>query len=817
MHLQLSDTPTKYFTICGMDYLDGPFCDPGYQDERTSVATASCLPVDVRLIMEMAWDQFEDMPSTQDYLERGISPETMHEAGYFNEEPLGLSPRSASILNLDNVMEAAWDGNPPDTTCGQLDSTSSLFQAGGVQTTPSDNNGDPASLGTLYPEALDTHSKIWNREASNLPQQQSNFSYHSKPMPRRQNHACDQCRASKKACDLAMNASTSQKHAQSPPCTTCMVRGQDCTTVWAVKRQSAQEARRASRAARNLQTGESVVKWTSTDGATPERHFGIPTPTSTIEIELARKLIANDTCTEQFHLYVDAFDVPISQCLLSGSMPPRYSLGVIAFESLSRSPYISDQVKRANSWVETCWSASTQETGLASMAAAPHLFRTVSMLDALFCRPSTLKAGSHTAARDAAITEAYKWVAVATAAQFSLETVQADCSTQPASESTRVRSRDIAIAAWRKAKEKVFGNIAATDSFRLAQSLVLFGFISPPSESKEDQALCEEDSTFAFCEGLRRLQTLCGKARATMEADTQCTASQSACAAKGTVLSHVAADVLELIGAVEWFVAMVNSIIIGTSKGSICPLPVDASQTCAHDPKAKSSLLRPSYDHDLDNAILARARSEAKAVTTVWFQAGDNDHSIIQAGRQSASVAILLWKAVSRFIIAIDPIRTGSDNADYDLILQRYSTAAAIIELWRTTFGAFDTLANVSLQRYRRQAWRMFAFCSNDTDLAILLFHDAVAELEAQVSLSSSSIAEQRLARTLRETNSFRARQRLLSAAQVSIVAASCQSGFTTNLSEVAIHPVSLPPLYRRLMGIPSFCRQWRVTYAKSC
>lgn len=69
----------------------------------------------------------------------------------------------------------------------------------------------------------------------------------------------------------------------------------------------------------------------------PESLVDVLGSLSRTEADLARQFTARVTCSQQFEIYVDTFDIPISECLAGGSMPPRYSLGVTACTPLENS------------------------------------------------------------------------------------------------------------------------------------------------------------------------------------------------------------------------------------------------------------------------------------------------------------------------------------------------------------------------------------------------------------------------------------------------------------------------------------------------
>lgn len=660
-----------------------------------------------------------------------------------------------------------------------------------------DKNGNNGQEQEKFEEPSTTARKPGEISPSKSPISTQDFS-RKRPL-RRQNHACDTCRSSKKACDLPLDVSVSHGYKVSRECTTCKIRGVECRAEWLSKKQSLKQAKKRAKLAQ-----QSAL---DTDSANHDQKLaiqttvGIPTPTSTTETELARQFMAQLTCSEYFHLYVQSFDMPVTQCLISGSMLPRYSLGVGGYIPLCRSPQISAHIQRANSWIETCWPVSiSNHAPPTSLVSTPHLFSALSVLDALFFSASgTQKESQSKSCRDVLITDTYKQVAVATAAQFVLSKVKnPNCESKTNIRAENVAGlRDVAHAAWCKARDMLFRNISATRSFRLATSLVLFGLIFPTVSSSEDRQMCEEDSRYALQEGLTRLRSLSSQARCRLEAVQyvnefrDLTQSQIIEPLQSLSLND-RANVLELVGAMEWMVSLINSIIIGTSRGTICPLAFDDYD--AEDKMQDNRILdsRQSSEEcesEIDGFILTRTEERSKS-PAICQELGD-DNAMIHAGRATSSVSILLWRSMARFTIA-------AETHDYETVLRWYITTTSLINIWRNTFGSLD--ANTRLSFHQPGCRRIFAFYSNDGDLAILLFHEAAQKLAARLSTDPTSPAEQQLVNTLRRARAYHKKQRLMSAIMVSVIAASYNDVSPTesetpiaDFDNIALHPVCLP------------------------
>ncbi|KAA8651008.1 hypothetical protein EYZ11_004307 [Aspergillus tanneri] len=572
--------------------------------------------------------------------------------------------------------------------------------------------------------------------------------------PRRQNHTCDQCRFSKKACRLPPNVTIYNKK-PSTSCSTCKIRGLECTVAWlAGKRSSLLDKKRANAVSYLPKHGEkdNLPDHGIVDRCekTPDRKLlDVLESVCTTDADLTRKVTAREVGVQQFNLYVDVYDLPLSECLFHGCMPPSYSLGVAAWVPLRKNLQLSSYWDTATAWIKGCWDLDAVSTGV-----APYIFRTASVLDALF-QPRV------TSQRNVSITETYRWAAIAIAAQFA--------TTAPTPEGNPL-SHDIAVAAWQKAKTMVFGNISAVRSFRIALSLFIFGCILPPPSSATRDAP-QEDAIYARAEGLRRLQTLCARARVSV------TTADHLRDLPNETMDQIG----ELIGATEWLTTIVHSVTVSTMRGSNCGSP-------------EQLLLL----HELEDSVITRAQTIRQPFTTRWCH-GLADDDFIAMLRLSGSVVVLLWKSLADLTVAWEAERAP---VNYGEVHQRYEAAVSLIEIWRATFGALDEMMKGALQQLRGELWRMVSLCSNDANLPILLFCDVAQRIEFDLERLPNPEGEEGLVallEALQSTRSYRKQQRLASATQVSIVASTCYGvsrpgfqgtgGLKASIMDIGSHP----------------------------
>ncbi|KAL5366565.1 hypothetical protein BJX96DRAFT_180847 [Aspergillus floccosus] len=529
------------------------------------------------------------------------------------------------------------------------------------------------------------------------------------------------------------------------------------------------------------------------------------------EDDLARHLAGRDTLSQQFNLYVDVIDMPISQCLLQGSMHPRYNLGIAALGPLSDSSHMSVYFHRANVWIKSCW--ETQTSSLASTTAAPHLLRATSVLDALF-QYNGNQHGHLSTSRDASVAETYKWVTIASAAQFTAFNHQSEGPGQPGPWDPHLHSRDIAIVTWRRAKELLFQNISSFRSFRLSMSLLLFGLIAVPNPGDQFAAF-EEDATFALCEGVRRMKMLCSEARACVLANVEAEAFRYPKARFHSVQmlpTDVRGNILELIAAIEWMSIMTNSIVVASSRGNICPLPLELCDTTVERPDSAQKSTQASvsdassiallHDYEIDNSITSRAKEGECAFIALLCKNGTED-LVLQAARQSGAVVILLWVCLACFTLDIESIRNGNPN--YEAAHRRYTIAVRLVELWRLSFGTLDSTTAFCIEKSASDVRRLAGFCLNDGVLAILTFCKATQRLETYLEGQPSTPQKESLASHLRSSRSCRKKQRLLAAQELATFAKVSQGiaspgfqgtcGLKSHIQDIAAHPPKpMPP-----------------------
>ncbi|KAJ3472600.1 hypothetical protein NLG97_g10857 [Lecanicillium saksenae] len=495
-------------------------------------------------------------------------------------------------------------------------------------------------------------------------------------------------------------------------------------------------------------------------------------PAIAIESQLALQAVARDTRDALFELYIDIFDKPLSQCILPGSMPPRHQLGVAALSPLSKSALISTPFSTAGQWIRSCDGAAQGFGRRGSTDAIPQIFHALSLLDALFQQEPRWRVSE---SRNTAITEAYRWVAVACAAQFS---------PAAAAQVGRATRLELLLASFRRARGLIFESMSAVTSFRLAFSMLVFGCISLPGTGQETQDL-RQDASYALGEGMRRLRLLCSRANEMLQGPD---AGGASLHQKLTLSPCTCQLVRELVAGVEWLTDIMIATIISSSRSinlaspASCQLETTLSQyhRSIHFPDVNLTLLLlgGKNQEEAENGILARTTTQTKSAILLWEAAlpinfinlddADRDGSILAGARHATSTAVLLWKALASITVATEAgVTTNKECAEVERL---YEKMGRLIELWRRAFGRFDFNTELHLGKAPSDVCHVFKVCSNDSDLAILLFCDLVDNLEDTLAVDAGGMlpSQQRhLLGTLRADRPRRNEQQLISAVQL--------------------------------------------------
>lgn len=623
---------------------------------------------------------------------------------------------------------------------------------------------------------------------------------------RKQNRSCDPCRSAKRACDLPPDTTLSNNLPLSP-CSMCTLRGKVCTIAWRSAKQASHNTKKhvseSFFKSRFTGLGPNTIEHVN-DGLSPTS----PTTLPRHDLALICRTMDSQTCFQKLRVYIHIFDNPISNLLSTKCMPPCYSLGITALTPLKCNTQLAARFNQAESSIMNSWESRSPPQLRSSPTS--RLFLAASILDLLFQRPYSRSEHERLTSRDIALIETYKWVAIATGSQFVVNE-----SGTVEEEKSHDQARDIAYATWCKAKHMVFENIAASKSFRLGLSLLLFGTILPPTGTDRSSDF-EEEAAYALHEGIRRLRTLCAEARSCHQGvDIQSpvikplggpTPSERQCLFQ-RLSPEAHGNILELIAAFEWLVEMSQSVAIALSPFGSFPVDLSFNNINSECPQVKEfsgqmSGVKSVYNgrnlKPMDDDIIARVKAVTQPVTELWTQ-GAAEQFVLDTVLELGSFVVIMWKALARLTLATRKWRTGNVN-DAE-IHQHFNTMSFLIDLWRTSFGTIDCDSAKSLQLSTTNVRLSVFFCATDGDLAVLLFYELCCHLQNHFR-NQPQEQENCLHETLNLTKHHRDSQRLTSAMQMSYLASAnrgvSSSGFQkkggimAHLGDIRAHPVSL-------------------------
>lgn len=618
--------------------------------------------------------------------------------------------------------------------------------------------------------------------------------------PRRQNRSCDPCRSAKRACDLPPNRHPLEQFTLSP-CSMCKVRGTICTVAWRASKQSSYNTKKLASSTKH--------HFPHNDTDLANEHTGddpLHTTPSRYDCDLVYRTIASQTCYQKLGAYIDIFDIPMSKLLSEKCMPPCYSFGIAALAPLRRNPQLAAGFYQVELCIMKSWEMGPFSRQLTS--ARSRLFLTASILDLLFQR-SDSSSGYVRLSRDIALADTHKWVAIAAGSQFSVN--ENDFQNK---EKFRERARDIAYTTWLKAKHMIFDNIAASKSFRLGLSLLLFGTILPPTGTDQSRDY-EEDAAYALQKGITRLKILCAEARTYLQ-DDACSSVITPLVGRHSpvqkqclfqCLSQEAHEsILELIAAFEWLVEMSQGVATALfpSRGVTVIPTFDKSnhnKTSFKEELCQNSDVKGADNGQdsipMDDAIIARVKAAARPVTVLWTQ-GSAEQPLRIALLESASLVVLMWKILSRLTIATENLSAG--QVKHTEIHQNFKQMIMLVDLWRTTFGTIDYFSAMILQQLTADVRRCVIFCAFDGDLAVLLFCELSIRLQSYLS-NQSLLSGNSLRERLALNKCYRNCQRITSAMQISYLASANHGvsspgfqgkfGLKANIEDIRAHPVS--------------------------
>lgn len=553
------------------------------------------------------------------------------------------------------------------------------------------------------------------------------------PKRRSQFHSCDQCRRSKRACNLSQSQS---------PCLTCITRDLDCTSEWLDQRSAhATHADPSPSSFARKKRRENAPGMDAVSG-----HPAHDQPLLMINESLSQALLSQAIVARKFRVFLIAYEFPLSHWLAE-ECNPHSSLLLGGIKAVPLPGQVTNHGGRFHATMQKVYQgvASYQLYTDASLSLPPRFIYALAALDMLLGDKLRLRSRSVISmekrlADESAIGNAIKWTIVASASQFNAFTSPAT----PSQDGTRYGIPFLATDTWHKARKQLF-DCMSLQSFRLSFALILFGLSSIPVQGQGDQSemgqQLSEDAAFALRQGLERMGDLCFRARHMLPAWAEE-------GREPTLAATAAAAVVEsMLGSIEWLLVMVKSVVILTDTDMARVLAPDASILGRSE--LADLLLVQEEDRTVELSVTSMSttiwesivmqslydRSTKQAISSSLSQ------SVIQAIlRRASSLKVVLWKAVGDLyaLKRSRPICNASVKTGYRLTL-------GLIQLWHQTYGDLCTHLVGSTAIPSAVTQSMFAFVSNHVNLAVLHFIGCIEEEEDQEMQASSWTKELRL------------------------------------------------------------------------
>ncbi|TKY86588.1 hypothetical protein EX895_004737 [Sporisorium graminicola] len=523
---------------------------------------------------------------------------------------------------------------------------------------------------------------------------------------RTQYRSCDQCRASKRACDLSATTLSS--------CSTCITRQIECTTQWLGQKNKKQKQLLPP----------------------PDLASVSPSSPSASDSNMLSDALAEHVKGCKLRMYTNLFEFPFSHWLAPGCNP--YFPSFDSLDSHTPDAQLDRCVQLTSGVHDQLKGASTNPS---------KLIQQFSLLDALLLSRQCQQRGidiDHIAAprlrgireRNKVIDEALTWTAVAHAFQY---TATADFVASGAQRAeARTRSRTLTTAAWQKARAALFSNVSF-HSFRNAFAFLIFGTITPPTTHIAGQASPAEDTAFAVAHGLRLMHTLCQQAKSFL-VSTHSTSNAS---------TNV---VLHALKATTWFYDIAKAILTPIVKGLIGD-DATASLYCDVDPFISSDRATLFHNPAFVRGLIGAEKSPDTLVSHVsspaslsidpvasdpWTRVVDQARAGLMSSaiisfkldawaagelidihhelNEAAAYKILIWKAV-------DDLETEPNRS---LALD---VAIAIASQWHASHAVVVDSALSAYHRLNPESRTMLSFAVQHSSLGLFYLDTLISKL----------------------------------------------------------------------------------------
>ncbi|EST10078.2 Zn(2)-C6 fungal-type DNA-binding domain protein [Kalmanozyma brasiliensis GHG001] len=303
---------------------------------------------------------------------------------------------------------------------------------------------------------------------------------------RLQNRACDQCRRSKRRCDLAEAGPDGLPLQHDGPCKLCVRKNLQCTTHWSALQQTVSSSRQELRHISQTSSSYSALQDQLSS------HQYLPAGLSTASKSMSDHIDGLYISTKQLFTYVAAWEWIWQHFLGSGATPAGVGLDAAVHP---RRGLLSGSAARA-------WDDMMVVNNVPHVS--PNFFYSTFVCDEAY-RPSGRFKRLPKKAEEISM-QALQYAIVAYASQYGSQ----NPGEWRGNESDVLRRRkdaEIAEAAWMRARNYLMAHSSVT-TFRMAYALHLFCNTCPPLRSTNSDLDVVQDSVFMLQNGLRMMDDL---------------------------------------------------------------------------------------------------------------------------------------------------------------------------------------------------------------------------------------------------------------------------------------------------------------------
>ncbi|SNX81792.1 uncharacterized protein MEPE_00497 [Melanopsichium pennsylvanicum] len=303
---------------------------------------------------------------------------------------------------------------------------------------------------------------------------------------RLQNRACDQCRRSKRRCDLAEAGFDGLPIQHAGPCKLCVRKNLQCTTHWSALQQTVSSSRQELR-----HISQTSASYTALQDQLSSHQY-LPAGLSTSSKSLSDTIDGLFISTRQLFTYVAAWEW-IWQHFLGPSATP-IGVGLVAGVHSQRGLLCSSAAR--------AWDSMMVVSNVAHVS--PSFFYSTFVCDEAYRPAGRFKRLSKKA--DEISMQALQYAIVAYASQYGSQS-PGEWRDDERDKLRRRKDTDVAEAAWMRARDFLMANSSVT-TFRMAYALHLFSNTCPPLRTAKTNIDVVSDAIFTLQTGLRMMDDL---------------------------------------------------------------------------------------------------------------------------------------------------------------------------------------------------------------------------------------------------------------------------------------------------------------------